>query len=165
MLAFAFSAYDYNHFYDSWHMLDRVILMGLAALVWVHPVFAGPMIVLCIAMARQFETIGAYSWTDKRVVFQMVIAFVAFTTLRGLWRDKTRVTPVLVLCISIIGAGYVEPAFGKLEASWHFRDELHNLFVVSYLNHWWGTADQSTILWWGDLLGSIVFYRMDDSYS
>jgi len=155
LLAVAFGSYDYNHYYDSWHAFDRAALLGLGALVWVHPGFGGPMIVLCVAMARQFETIGAYSWTDKRVVFQVFIVFVAFTSLRALWRRRTRVTPLLVLTFSILGAGYVEPAIGKWKMSWHVRDELYNLFVVSHLNHWWGTVDDSTILWWASVLAAL----------
>ncbi|MEM1029193.1 MAG: hypothetical protein AAGN82_02535 [Myxococcota bacterium] len=137
LLAFAYSAYDYNHFFDRLHFFDRALLMALGLATWRHPGFAAPATIVAILMSRQFSApIGNYTWTDKRLLFDVLLLFNVYLCLHAFRRHRAHAFYTLTLVL--IGGSYIIPAFTKLSLRWYSQDELWNLFVGAYTNDWLG---------------------------
>lgn len=145
-----YSTYDYNLFFNQAHMVDRWLIIGLALLVIVHPSFAPPLVALATVMAGQFRhPLLAYTWTDKWLLFQVAILFVAFLHARVLVRAHTATFVFLALCLT--ADGYVASAVAKLELSpdplaWVRDNDLRNLVVAAHLNGWLSWLDEARLL-------------------
>ena len=61
--AWAFSAYDYNFYFDQTHYVDRLLLIAFAMLVLVHPGFVLPFLLEAIAIAYQFHHPLGGTWS------------------------------------------------------------------------------------------------------
>lgn len=154
VVVWAFACYDYNHYYDQAHYLDRLIVVALGVLVLAHPVFLAPLLVFGVAMVRQFQgPIGSFSWTDKVMIFQQLGLAYAYVVVCAV--KKPRLGAYLMLALALVGAGYVVPAVGKMDLDWHSANELHNLFIGSYNNGWWANFSRATVLQVADWLKSV----------
>lgn len=143
LLAFAFSAYDFNHYVDQLHLSDRLLLIVLGIATWSHPGFAAPTTIVAILMARQFSApLGSYTWTDKRLLFDVLLLFHVYLCLHAFKKHKPYAFYSLTLVL--IGGSYIIPAFTKLSLHWHQQDELWNLFIGAYTNDWLVTLSPET---------------------
>jgi len=140
-LVWAYSAYSYNFYYDQPHYLERLLLVLLFIGCWFSPVFVGPLVVLTFTISGQMtypEEI-AYSDTDKRMIFRFLLLFAFYVYLHPIIRPKPATFIFVTLCL--VGAYYFYPAVAKIaygteELSWVMDNDLHNLFLSSYLNGW-----------------------------
>lgn len=162
ILAFAFATYDYNTWVDQWHAADRVLLVALAAGVWLHPGFAAPAVIHGMAITHQFaHPMGAFSWTDKRIVFDLLVLFAVFLLLHAVtsrphepatlrpargdrWQADWRGFLLVAFCLH--GAHYAIPALGKTLMGWELNNELHRLFVVAHVNGWLSSWPDARVL-------------------
>lgn len=135
LLAFAFSAYDFNHYAAQLHLGDRLLLLAMGLASWAHPGFVGPTAIVAGLMARQFGApMGGYTWTDKRLLFDVLLLFHVYLSLFGVKKHKPYAFYAMVMVL--IGGSYIVPAMTKLELGWHRQDELWNLFIGAYTNDW-----------------------------
>ena len=155
MLAWTFSVYDYNLYYDQAHYLERFLLVALwAGSLW-RPVLIVPFTALVYCVVHQFDQPIACTWTDKRALFDVLSLFVGFLGVR-LWKASNwRAIPAnefFYLAIVLQAANYFVPGFGKLILGWPFVERLDNLFIASYLNGWFGFLTTEQALGWAKLI-------------
>lgn len=144
-LAWGFSTYDFNLYFNQSHNFDRVLLLILPFLILIHPLFLAPFIVLSIAVAAQFELpMHLFSWTDKKVLYYALILFNTYLYSKLLFKKDYKVYVILLLIL--IGCNYFYAAVAKIIINWPLRNELQNLFVSSYINGWLGYMDSDKIL-------------------
>jgi hypothetical protein len=142
ILAWAFSTWDVNLYYDQIHLLDRLLLLGLLALLLVHPLFVVPFLGLLLAFALQLYyplPEGGWMWPDKRLPLDALILFNAFLLVRIVTRARAHVFPLLVL--SLTGASYAHAAIEKLRlgpylGSW-LSNHTSNITVSAFTNGGW----------------------------
>lgn len=154
-LAWTFSVYDYNLYYDQGHYADRFILLALfAGSLW-RPVLIVPFTAFVYCIVHQFDQPVACTWTDKRAMFDILTLFVGFLSLR-LWMPRNwpqmHFREFIYLTIVLQGANYFAPGLGKLILGWPFIERLDNLFVASYLNGWFGFLTTEQALGWARLI-------------
>lgn len=156
-LAWTFSVYDFNLYYGQGHYADRLLLLGLFAGSVFRPVLMAPFLALVYAIVHQFDHPLACTWTDKRVLFDVLSLFVAFLCVR-LWKPKDwpeiAANEFLFLAIVLQAANYFFPGFGKVVMGWPLVERLDNLFMASYLNGWWGQLTTEQALGWAKFLAS-----------
>ena len=145
ILAWAFSAYDYNFYFDQTHYVDRLLLIALAMLVLVHPGFVLPFLLEAIAIAYQFHHPLGGTWTDKKVVFDVLVLFNLFLFAKLIIRKQvTRRFLFFALCL--LATHYFSAAVGKLELDWLRVEQLDNLVAASYSNGWLYFVSEGTLL-------------------
>ncbi|MDB5339195.1 MAG: hypothetical protein JWN70_4814 [Planctomycetaceae bacterium] len=154
-LAWTFSVYDYNLYYDQGYYSERFLLVALwIGCLW-RPVLIVPFTALVYGVVHQFDHPIACTWTDKRALFDVLSLFVAFLGLR-LWKAPSwRAIPVnefFYLAIILQAANYFVPGMGKMLLGWPFIERLDNLFIASYLNGWFGFLSTEQALAWGKLI-------------
>ncbi len=89
VMAWSFSTYDYNLFFDRGHAVDRLLLIGLLPLIWWRPVFVLPFLAVLIPVIWQFDhPLGGYSWTDKSMVVRVLILFSAALVMLAMTRSR-----------------------------------------------------------------------------
>ena len=144
ILAWTFSTYDYNLYFDQGHLFERIGLVLLGMGVWWRPTFLAPFLMLVYLITHQFDAPVSCTWTDKRALFDVLALGVAYLTVR-LWRNLSP-NVLLMAILALVGANYFIPGWAKMIAGWPFVERLDNLFVSSYLNGWWGQVSEGTIL-------------------
>ena len=149
-LMYKFSTYDFNHYYNSSHYIDRLILIFLYLSLWISPCFLYAFVVYLLVIIRQFELpIGAYSYTDIMPLIDVLILFVSFLIIKQF--KKIDIKPFIILAVSLHASNYFIPAIAKLEISpdlyqWVFYNNISNLFVSSYINGWLSFFSEKKIL-------------------
>ena len=144
-LAWSFSTYDFNLYFNQGHNMDRILLLIIPFLILIHPLFIAPFIVLSIAVTAQFELpLHLFSWTDKKVLYYSLILFNTCLYTKLLFNKDYK--PFVILLLILIGCNYFYAAYAKIIINWIFHNELHNLLISSYINGWLGHLDESYIL-------------------
>lgn len=150
-LAWAFSTYEFNFYYNQGHYLDRLLLVILACLVLVNPIFATLFVVFSVLVVSQFNypEFLNYSWFDKELLFKMLLLFSIFNILSLF--VKFRPSHFIFLCLCLIGSEYFFAGMSKLAVGtrvidWALKNQVHNLFVSSYINGWLTFIDRPTLL-------------------
>ena len=144
-IAWGFSTYDFNLYFNQSHSIDRVLLLLLPFLIFIHPLFVAPFIVLSIAVTAQFELpLHLFSWTDKKVLYYALILFNTYLYTKLLFNKDYKVYVILLLIL--IGCNYLYAAIAKIILNWPLRNELQNLFISSYINGWLGYLDREHVL-------------------
>jgi hypothetical protein len=156
-LAWTFSVYDFNFYYGQSHLLERVLLVTLLLGSLWRPVLIAPFLALVYLITHQFDQPIACTWTDKRVLFDVLSLFVGFLLVR-LWNPRNwptiKATDFFFLVICLQASNYFIPGLGKLLSGWPMIERLDNLFVASYLNGWLGFLNESDALGWAKLIAA-----------
>lgn len=150
IFAWKFSTYDYNLFLDQGHYQERMLLLLLAALVYVHPGFIVPFLASLHLTLEQFTRLDAlaYSMTDKSMPLQFLLLFAALLLLRGLCRVPHQV--FVVVTLGLVGGAYFAAGWAKLALpggplAWLLENRLDNLFVSSHVNGWLVSMSDETV--------------------
>ena len=145
IVAWACGCYEYNFYFDRWHAVDRWLVVACAALTFWRPAFAPLTALMGFLVMHQFEKpLPGFTWTDKRILFDALVLFQAYLLVR-----RFRFVSPLVyvgLLLTIHGANYFAAAWAKLELNWLAHEELHCLFVSSYLNGWLSMLSTEQVL-------------------
>jgi len=154
-LMWTFSVYDFNLYYGQAHFTERLLLISLFfGSLW-RPVLIAPFLALVYTITHQFDQPVACTWTDKRVLFDVLSLFVGFLLTR-LWLPKgwpiVKVVDFFFLVICLHAANYFIPGWGKLISGWAVVERLDNLFIASYLNGWYGFLSQEQALGWARVI-------------
>ena len=62
-LAWSYSTYDFNLFFNQAHLLDRSLLLLFVILTYWRPIFVLPFLTLLLPMVWQFTLMIGFSWT------------------------------------------------------------------------------------------------------
>ena len=114
VLAWVFSTYDYNFFFDQSHLADRILLCVLSGLVLWRPVFVLPFVLLVVAIAWQFYfPIGGYSVAQPFLLVRVLILFVAMFFVLAVSRRRNAID--FVFCaLLLLAATYFNAGLGKI---------------------------------------------------
>lgn len=159
-LAWTFSVYDYNLYYNQGHYIERLALVLLFVGSFWKPVLIAPFLGLVYLITHQFDQPVACTWTDKRVLFDVLALFVGFQCLR-VWlpEQRTKVTSneflFFVLCLH--ASNYFFPGWGKLISGWPLIERIDNLFIASYLNGWMGFLTEKQAIGWASFIATWNF--------
>ena len=140
IMTWAFATYSYNYYYDLPHYLDRFLLVLLAVLVYVNPLFIIPFTMVCYLMSGQFMYPVPYAYTDKQMIYEFMALFGCFVAVRPFVRGRTQDFVFVGLCL--IGAYYYFPGIEKLHIgagssiNWITDNDLHHYIVFSYQKGW-----------------------------
>jgi hypothetical protein len=145
VLAWAYSTYAYNYYFDQSHGVDRLALVLLAvSLLW-RPIFVFPFAVLTVAIVTQFYfPIGGYSVAEQYMLVRVVLLFGAFQLVRSVW-PSIRAADVVYLIVTLVVAGYVAGGMGKLGLGWFGHGGVGLMLPGAYGNGWLHFLDPSTI--------------------
>lgn len=142
-LAWAFSAYAANPYFQQGHLVDRALVLALVVLVWRHPAFLGPFIALTSAIGGQFShPIGGYTWVDKELLLAVLCMVLAGSLLAVAVPEAVPLLPLIV--VGTVAAPYLGAGLGKARFRW-LDEDLGNLFAASHVNGWLAGWDESTI--------------------
>ncbi len=154
-LVWAFSTYDLNLYYDRGHYVDRLALVALLVLVYLRPAAVPLLIVVAAFMIRQFSfPLLNYSWTDKRVIFDVLLLFCAALVHRLLQLGRTT-SIFLHLTLCIVALHYVVPGIEKIRLEWVANNNLSNLFIASWDMGWLAFLGEEKALQIGGVIDSI----------
>ena len=134
-LAWTYSTYPYNYWLDRPHDLDRFLLFVLPWLVLWHPGFLGVFLAHAHLMAGQFNEPLQYSWTDKLVVYEVLLLLFVFVWLTLATRKG--LLPFVGAALCLVALYYAVPAGGKLVLGWFTRNDQANIVLSAWHQNGW----------------------------
>lgn len=159
ILTWTYATYDYNLYYDRAHLLDRLILIGVAFVILRTPLAVFYFLPLCLIMISQFYLpLGGYSMTDKLLLFNLLFIFSSWMIVYSICKlnwgkvnidwvqtlvskglDQTQI--LLLLMVVVFGAAYFLPFMKKVIMSPNLIDypflEQFDIAVAKYFNRGW----------------------------
>jgi hypothetical protein len=143
LLVWPFSTVDYNFYFDQAYVVDRVILVVLWALMYVHPFFAMPMLGVLSMLIGQLLyplTDAWWHWPDKRLPLDFLMMFCSFLVMRPFFRQH-RQAFILLTC-TVVGSQYFHAGLNKMLLgphpwTWVTENRLSHIFVGAHLNGGW----------------------------
>lgn len=137
LLVWSYGLYSYNYYYDQWHFIDRVVLIGLGILTIFRPYFTIFFVAQVYLVANQM---GApeyfnFSFTDKDVLFDILLVLWLFYIVKVFWQQFNW-NYMLVFGLAIIGNWYINAGFAKLLMGWLMDSNLYNLGVAAFEAGW-----------------------------
>ena len=145
LLAWIYSTYDYNHFLQQSHSLDRALLAMLwIGVVW-RPMFVFPFLLVLWPMIGQFNVpIGGLSWAIPFLPARIVLLFSA-TLLTGLATKKWQTSHFVFMLFCLVASHYVPSGIRKLQIGWLPHDQVYFLLPTTYANGWLGFLEAAQI--------------------
>ncbi len=134
-LAWAYSTYPYNYWLDRPHDLDRFLLFVLPWFVLWHPGFLGVFLAHAWVMAGQFNEPLQYSWTDKLLLYEVLLLLFVFVWLTLVTRRG--LLPFVAAALCLVALYYVVPAGGKLALGWLARNDQANIVFSAWHQNGW----------------------------
>lgn len=159
IMTWAFACYGYNYYYNQPHYWDRLLLVVLAVLVYINPLFTIPFTMVCYFVSYQFMFPVAYAYTDKQLVFEFLALFGFFVAVRPFIRGRTMDFIYVALCM--IGAYYFFPGLEKLivgagsPVSWVFDNDLQHYIIFSYEKGWLAFRSQELVYLMADIVAAL----------
>ena len=153
VLAWQGSLYEYNFLLGQTHVVDRLILVGLAAAAVARPMFLAPFAMQCRIMASQFNyPLGTRS--AQNIDELLVIALLAIAAIHLLFvlTEHRQTAPVLLLLTAAIASHYFVSGRSKLLTGWAYNNDLSNLPLSGYSAGWLGQGDGQ----WSEQISSVV---------
>jgi len=134
-LAWTYSTYPYNYWLDRPHDLDRFLLFVLPWLVLWHPGFLGVFLAHAHLMAGQFNEPLQYSWTDKLLVYEVLLLLFVFVCLT--LATRRGLLPFVGAALCLVALYYAVPAGGKLFLGWLTRNDQANIVLSAWHQNGW----------------------------
>lgn len=136
LMAWMYSTYDVNLYFDQRHALDRGLLVVLAALVWWRPFFVAPFVFLLLPVARQFqEPIGGYSLAQPLLPIRILILFVASFVLQVLSGNR-KISDFACCFLVFVASAYVASGMAKVWSGWVTHGQIYCLLFATHANGW-----------------------------
>ena len=154
---------DYNHYFNTWMIADRLLLAGLGVLAIGRPLLIPLFLIDLVVMTgqlRQPQLIG-YDHVHKFIfphILSLVWCYLAATRFLRIRNPYVLLVPLVMAPLSL---WYIAAGIGKLEMDWASYNSLYNLFAAAvdagWLEGWsWETkqflaglleSNQSALLW------------------
>lgn len=164
LFAWVYSTYDINFYFNQTHVFDRLLLLVLWAITWLHPAFLLPFVAQVLVIAIQLHDPlpeGDWMWPDKRLPIDALILCCGFIFMKAIaLRLRVRVQPWLfpfaTLCLT--GASYFRAGLNKATIgphwwSWVLENGISNFLVSAHVQaNWLGQVSTRAILEWSDAL-------------
>ena len=145
---------DYNHFYDSWYAVDRLLLFAFAALVLLRPAFTPLFILQAMLLTGQLRTpdfIG-YDHVHKFIALPLLAyGWMLFIAVRFVRIERGGVlfgTTVM----ATLAMWYVFAGWGKYATDWQHENSLYFLFAAATDAGWLAGLARGAKIWMGEML-------------
>lgn len=139
ILAWQSSIYDYNWMAGRLHLLDRLLVVALAAGALARPVLLVPFALVVRIVNEQF--VFPFATTAGRNIddfLVLVVLAVAAGHLVYVVTGRNRTSPVLLVVATALASHFFVPGKGKVSIGWLSSGDLSNLPLSSYTAGWLG---------------------------
>lgn len=145
---------DYNHYFDHWYLLERILLIGLGILCFFRPAYLPVFIVQLVLLTGQlkYPNIIGYDHVHKFIAVPILTIFWVYSVLSAFARPKHGWVLVVILVMSIPSLWYINAGLGKLQIDWEDQNSLYFLFAAATDAGWLSGWSFETKRWMGDLL-------------
>ena len=145
LLAWIFSTYGYNFFFDRSHFADRLMIVALVPLIWARPVFVLPFLLQISSVIGQFKIpLGGYSWATPSLPISLLTLFGAQLLVASISNRRDR-RDLVFLAVCATAAHYFVSGFTKVGLGWYSSDKVHLLLTNAYAHGWLAWVSEETI--------------------
>ena len=139
ILAWVYSTYSINLYFNQHHVDARFALVLLAFLTSWRPVFVPVFLLVAVAIIHQFHfPLGGDSVAEQFLLVRILLVCWLGFCLHAVWPDSERSEATLFLVFIVIAAGYWTCGLGKLRLNWISLGHLNHLLHATYANGWLG---------------------------
>lgn len=145
---------DYNHFFDNWMLLDRLLLWGLGIFVIFRPLFLPFFILQLILMTAQhkFPQIIGFDNVHKSIAIPILLYFWLWAVLSRFIKVKDGKQLAVLPAMAILSLWYIFAGIGKLQIDWQSQNSLYHLFAAATDAGWLSGWSQEVKVWMGEAL-------------
>ena len=145
IMAWSFSTYDYNLYFNQGHYLDRVLLLVLVPCIYWRPFFVFPFILQLISVIWQFNyPLGGYSVAEQFLLVRILILFLAVLVLKPLSGSR-KINDFIFISLTLLASSYWWPGVGKIRLNWIAHGHLYLLMFATYAKGWLAFLDPTII--------------------
>ena len=145
ILAWAFSTYDFNFYFNHSHLVDRILLLVLVAGVFWKPIFVFPFVLLSLALMWQFNyPFGPYSLTQQILLIHILVLFLGMIVLSAVLR-RQKIDDFVFIALTMVASSYWWPGIGKVQLNWVSLGHIYQLLFATYSKGWLAFLDPSSI--------------------
>ena len=144
ILAWIFSTYDFNLYFNQAHYADRLLLLALVPLIYWRPLFVIPFLTVLLPVIGQFETLIGFSRATSYLPIHILVLFSAFYIFY-LLAKKFPAADFVIFMGSLFAVHYWVSGSGKFNMDWLGHDQIYFLLPTTYANGWLGFLDPETI--------------------
>ena len=128
-LAWPLAMSPYNFFADQWHILDRLLLVATAVLVFFRPWAILLFLTVAAPMSWEFEAaVHMYPWEFFGLPFRVLVLFEALFLIK-LVSGSRGTSAFFFLLICIIAGHYWIPGIAKLRWGWLYDNQTQFLMA------------------------------------
>ncbi len=142
LLAWAGSMYGYNFLAGQWHVLDRLLVVALAAAVWRWPIALVPLALQLRIVTHQFDH-GFSTTAGQNIDELLVMALLCIATvvIVGVLLGIDDTSWVVLLLMALVASHFFLPGRSKLPLDWAATDDLSHFPISAYTAGWRGAGD------------------------
>lgn len=150
ILAITLAGQSVNLFFGQEYLLDRMLLLVLAASIWFHPILIVPFVVLVVAVGGQIAIpIAGYGW-DRHLlgIYRLPIHLLLVVCTRALVRHTEKPSgsqSTILLVLIVLASYYWVPGFGKLRSGWVMVPNVHLSLFGAWSHGWLSALPAETI--------------------
>lgn len=148
VLSWGFAFYEVNYYYDYYFVLDRSLLLVLAVISLINPYLSILFVLQAFLCAKHlsYPVISSYSFTDKQVLFQVIVVFWAMYSLKNTILKRISSWAFIVTVLAVISNWYFLAGIGKLQIGWVNRNNLYFLFASTVDFGWLSWVDRLVLV-------------------
>ena len=151
LLAWVFSTYDFNLYYNQAHYFDRILLLIFIPLVWRRPIFILFFLLTLYPVLNQFKIFGLFCVTNFHLPIHTLMMILAYFLFYIITKSR-HISDFIFLFGCMYFAHYWWSGWNKISEEWLFHDPISALTSVVYANGWLGFLTPQDI---GSLIGTI----------
>lgn len=137
ILTWTFSLFEYNYYFNQWHLFDRVLLILLGILSIRYPFITIFFVIQTICISKQFTfpKVLIYTYVDKKIIFDILILYWLFYVFQ-LFVKNINWKFFIVIILAIIGNWFLLAGLGKLVKGWLVVNQTFNLYSSVQVFGW-----------------------------
>lgn len=151
LLAWNYTTYNYNLYYNQWYYVDRLLILFLIPLIYWRPIFVVLFVFQMKPMLTQFVAMNGYFMLIPSLLIKALKLFSAFLILSAVTKTKSISTFLFLFCC-LVASHYWAPGTAKLNSDWLVHNELKYFFFGAYANGWLTSLDISSIQQIGEMM-------------
>lgn len=137
VLVWNYALMDCNQYFGQWHLIDRILLGSLVALIWWSPAAVLPFCFILVAFQGQFhhpDNLLPHFWPEKNLAVRMLALFCAYYGL--VLSFGRRRWPFVFFLLLLVATHYWPSGLSKLRMRWLLHNDLSLVSFSSYANGW-----------------------------
>lgn len=148
IMAWTFSTYGYNYYYDQAHYFDRAMIVVLVPFIHFRPLFLYPflLIVFCIMWQLGEPPLGSGSIFSHYLQVLHILTLFGATFLIHSVTGSRRADGFFFLKCCLVAGAYWEPAVAKLEINWINHGHLYRMLLAAYAHGWVSFLEPSALV-------------------